>query len=75
METRPCLLCDKQLECAVNDWETNQAYGGGQIQFIFHYGSCKFDHRLCGTIYTALICDECAEKYVGKMDELTKNEV
>ena len=75
METKPCLFCDKPLECAVNDWSSDQPYGGGNVRFFFHYGSCKFDHRLDGTIYSALICDECAEKYVDKMDELTKNEI
>lgn len=66
-ETKPCLFCEKQLECAANNWDYNQPHDGGEIQFIFSYGSRKFDMCPGTTTYSALICDDCAEKYVSKM--------
>lgn len=72
-ETRPCALCGKQLECAVNDWSSNQPYGGGEVKFHFHYGSCKFDLNMYGTEFVGLICDECAEKCVERMTRTTED--
>ncbi len=69
-ETRPCLFCLKASEDALDkDFSTHQPYGGGEVQFRFAYGSCKFDNKVEGTNYRALICDECAEIYVERMQE------
>jgi len=70
MEPRPCVLCGKLLECAVDDWDTFQSYGGGEIQLLFGYGSRKFDLSMEGTVFRGLVCDECAEKIVPKMELL-----
>lgn len=69
MKKRPCLLCKKMLEPAMVNWDTNQPHGGGEIQLIFSYGSCKFDNNCGATTFKALICDECAEGLVGDMEE------
>lgn len=65
MTNPECLMCHKLMEL-VRDNPT-QPYGGGEIKFIFAYGSVKFDEFIGSTQYEALICDECAEKYVEKM--------
>lgn len=70
VNTKPCLFCNKQLESALPENLPYQPLDGGEIQFMFYYGSCKFDHHLGGTFYKAIICDDCAEKYVDKMEEL-----
>lgn len=70
----PCILCDKVMdECMPNSFETRQPYAGGEIQFLFGYGSTKFDDNANGTRFVGMICDNCAEKYVEKMDRLTEN--
>lgn len=69
-ETRPCLFCLKPLEDAAdNGFATYQPHGGGEVQFNFAYGSCKFDKNMDRTNYRALVCDECAEDFVGRMQE------
>ncbi len=69
-DTKPCVICGKPLECALpdNDWSTYQAYGGGEIRLFFAWGSFKFDLNMHGTQFRGLICDECGEKLVPKMD-------
>jgi len=71
----PCVLCDKVLE-EISDGSierTRQPYAGGEIQFLFSYGSTKFDDNINSTIFAGLICDDCGEKYVKKMTRLTEN--
>ena len=68
-ETRPCIICDKQLECAVQSWNSSQPYGGGELIFSFSYGSLKFDDHCGGTEFRALICDECAQTYKNKIEQ------
>lgn len=70
-EHRPCLFCGKQLECAVDDWKSKQPYAGGEVQFIFSFGSTKFDNGMANTVYSALVCDDCAEKFVPQMTQET----
>ena len=71
----PCVLCDKILEeiCEGSIERTRQPYAGGEIQFLFSYGSTKFDDNINSTVFAGLICDDCAEKYVEKMTRLTEN--
>lgn len=64
---RPCLFCSKRMEPVTGKWDTNQPHGGGEVRFVFSYGSRKFDDHMHSTQFTAVICDECGEKYVGKM--------
>lgn len=66
---KPCVICGTELECAVQDWSTYQPYKGGEIQLIFGFGSCKFDLDMNGTIFRGIICDDCSEKLVEKMDQ------
>lgn len=67
-EPRPCLFCGKMLESANEDWKYYQPYSGGEVQFIFAFGSTKFDDCCGGAIYRALVCDDCGQKYVPHMD-------
>lgn len=66
-DTKPCALCGKELESALDDWEFVQPYGGGEIVMEFTYGSRKFDLSSGTTMYQGVICDECAEKMVDRM--------
>lgn len=71
----PCIMCDKVLKGVSSDsiLKSRQPYAGGEIQLIFGYGSTKFDDNIGVTKFAALICDDCAEKLVPKMDRLTVN--
>lgn len=77
METKPCIMCGKQLKCALpnDDWSTNQPYGGGEVKFIFAYGSCKFDNNIYSTEFVGVICDDCAEKCVDNMIQITEDTI
>lgn len=71
-KTKPCLFCEKPLTDAVgNDWKTNQPWDGGEVVFKFAFGSGKFDECPGTTRYSALICDDCAAKYVKRMTKDT----
>jgi hypothetical protein len=45
-----------------------QPYGGGEVQFIFTYGSCKYDLSPGMTTFRGVLCDGCGEKFVDKME-------
>lgn len=64
--TKPCLMCGKQLEPVFKDdeWKNYQPYNGGEVKFIFSYGS-DFDNY----VFRSVICDKCAEKHFHKMDK------
>ncbi len=66
-------MCGCQLECAVDNWSTNQPHAGGEVKFNFHYGSCRFDLNMHGTEFVGVICDNCAEKYIERMVMTTEN--
>jgi hypothetical protein len=69
-DTKPCCVCGKGLLDAIpNNWETMQPYGGGKIVLSFCYGSLKFDKTVGVTSYIGVICDECAEKFVPRLQE------
>ncbi len=71
-----CLLCDKSMEESFDGaFKSYQPYGGGEIQFLFSYGSLKFDLNMETTVYRGFICDECAEKHVHKMVKTTLGEI
>jgi len=65
--TKPCIFCDKQLEPALEDWTYMQPSGGGEVQFIFGYGSRKFDLTVEPTVFKGVICDQCASRYIERM--------
>lgn len=67
VEQKPCCMCDKLMDAAVGTWDTRQPHGGGEIQLLFCFGSCKYDLEMGTTKFWALICDDCASKFVGKM--------
>ena len=70
IETMPCVFCENPLEPAMpGGFDTVQPYDGGQVSFVFAYGSCKFDLAMGITRYDGLICDECAAKYIDRMKQ------
>lgn len=72
MNSKPCAICSKMMECAGKDWSSYQPHGGGEIDLIFSYGSKKFDKHMWSTSFVGLICDDCAEKIIknGHMDTM-----
>lgn len=48
---------------------TRQPSSGGEIIFVFAFGSQKFDDYFGSTQFRGFICDDCAEKYVDKMEK------
>ena len=60
-----CLFCDRELELVENN--PFQPYEGGEVNFIFAYGS-RFDLHFDTTEYSGIICDDCAEKFLEKME-------
>lgn len=69
MTTKSCIICDKQLECAVGTWDTLQPHGGGEMRLFFDYGSLKHDECPNGAVFYTVICDECGTKLIDKMKE------
>lgn len=70
MNSKPCLFCNKQLKpIYLGDLENLQPNEGGEVNFLFAYGS-HFDEFVGLTKYRALICDNCAEGYVNKMQKI-----
>ena len=70
-DTKPCIICKKPLESVWDDWDHCQPADGGEVQFIFSYGSRKFDTNIDATVFQGVICDDCAEKLVVGMRELS----
>ena len=67
-DARPCLFCGKMLEPVDGDWEYLQPHGGGEVVFVFAYGSTKHDKFIGKTHYHALLCDDCGEKFAVRME-------
>jgi hypothetical protein len=69
-EQRPCLFCGRMLDTTESDggWKYLQPHYGGEVQFLFSYGSTKFDDCPGVTVFRALVCDDCGEKYVPQME-------
>lgn len=63
-----CIFCEERLEPSCKDAEF-QPYEGGEVRFIFSFGSTKFDKCLGNTVYRGIICDNCALKFVDRMKE------
>ena len=67
-----CIFCEEELQNAF-EGAVFQPYEGGEVQFIFSFGSTKFDRCFGDTVFRGLICDNCAEKFVDKMKEEHRN--
>jgi hypothetical protein len=63
-----CVICGDVLESAVDDSMAYTPYRGGRVVFTFGYGSCKFDLAMGYTRFTGVICDDCAEKCIERME-------
>ena len=70
--TKPCIVCGKRLSSVSEDWEYMQPHAGGEVQFIFSYGSERFDLQVEPTVFRGVICDDCAAKYMGQMEQTWK---
>lgn len=70
MITKPCIVCRRRLESVMPDWGSMQPSGGGEVKFIFAYGSAKFDLAMHGTMFQGVICDDCAERCVERMERI-----
>ena len=63
-------MCGKRLKHALDNYDTNiQPPAGGEVKFIFSYGSTKFDNNFGITVFRGTICDDCAEKFIPNMEE------
>ncbi len=63
-----CVICGQHLEWCSE--RTMQPYCGGEVRFIFSYGSTKFDKHMYGTVFNGVICDDCAERCMHNMREV-----
>lgn len=68
MTGKPCIVCGGVLEPIGEDWEYMQPDGGGEVNLIFTYGSRKFDLHIAATIFRGVICDDCAEKMMDRLE-------
>jgi hypothetical protein len=72
---KPCVVCEKLLPSALDNWNTLQPLKGGEIQLIFSYGSEKFDLSMSNTtVFKGIICDDCAANYVNRMERVDNGE-
>ena len=69
-DTKPCIICKCELESVMSDWNTMQPNDGGEVKFIFAFGSAKFDLAMHGTVFQGVICDTCAEQCVERMERI-----
>ena len=70
--TKPCAVCAKELESVGGDWKGLQPYGGGELTLTFSFGSRKYDLNPGCTIFAGIICDECSEKMMGRLERVDK---
>jgi len=67
---KPCIACGRVLEPIEGTWKYMQPDEGGEVKLIFSYGSTKFDlHPHC-SIFRGVICDDCAEKMMDKLERV-----
>lgn len=64
---KSCAFCGKELESVSDNWETLQPHGGGEVYFIFSYGSRMFDLEPGSTEFRGVVCDDCAAKCMKYM--------
>ena len=75
-DTKPCCVCGKQLENAMptGNWDCMQPWGGGEVIMHFAFGSHKFDHHVSGTCFNGVICDECAEGMMDRLEDISEGD-
>lgn len=70
MPKNTCVFCDRAMEEALpGSLDNYQPYYGGEVKFIFAYGSTKFDENMDNTVFRGLVCDDCGERFTEKMDK------
>lgn len=70
-KTKPCIACGKLLEPATPfGWSSMQPEDGGEVKLIFSYGSCKFDLEPDCTTFKGVICDDCAESMMDRLERV-----
>ena len=68
---KPCAACDKLLDPATPfGWDSMQPDGGGEIKLIFSYGSDKYDLHPHSTVFKGVICDDCAESMMERLERV-----
>ena len=67
-KTKKCIVCRKELKSVGPNWRNIQPYDGGEVRFIFCYGSRKFDLTPGVTEFRGVICDDCAIQCVEEME-------
>jgi hypothetical protein len=63
-----CIFCEEELTL-ISKEDKYSPYEGGEVRFIFSFGSTAFDKCIGNTVYSGLICDHCASKFINRMDE------
>jgi hypothetical protein len=66
MDTK-CLLCLEEMEPSFPG-AIYEPEGGGQVVFVFRFGSKKFDNAPGQTQFHGVVCDACAERLVERME-------
>ena len=69
--SKPCCLCKKPMYSALPDWSANQPVSGGEVIMYFGIGS-KLARNTDQTCFNGIICDECAKKLVGQMEDISQ---
>lgn len=64
---KPCIICDKKLKSVFDDWKNMQPISGGEVTFVFSYGS-RFDNGSYES-FRGVICDDCAENSIERMEK------
>lgn len=73
-KTMPCVCCGLILEEVFDGSLANyQPYNGGQVSFVFSYGSCEYDECSGVTEFNGVICDKCASGFVQRMNKSMTN--
>lgn len=69
-DAKPCFVCGRMLEPVMpgGNWDSMQPYGGGEVRLIFSYGSVKFDKNYGGTSFRGIVCDDCTEERMDRLD-------
>lgn len=68
--SKPCAICEKHLESVWEDWHNLQPDGGCELQIIASFGSKKFDHHIHSTCFSGVVCDECVERIMPRLNPL-----
>ena len=79
MDYPKCVFCETELKPAMSEafasvkeseCDPFQPWGGGEVQFIFAFGSTKFDDYMGGTVFRGVVCDDCAESKMHLLEKM-----